>query len=247
LGAAAGFAAVELGLPSAVSYWGDRSPLVLLAAVCGALLAVTRFRTVMTASALLLMAGWAVVAWTPFTAWWAAGLTREDPLVSADAVYVLASRLQTDGEPTTVAMSRLLGAMEVLAGGATSRLIVAELPTPAASHAALARRLLEGLAIEADLSVVGPILNTRDEALAVHALCRKRGWWRIILVTSPTHSSRAAAAFEFTGLEVISRPSMETRFDLQTLDRSSDRIEAFGRVLHERLGAIVYRQRGWIQ
>jgi hypothetical protein len=39
---------------------------------------------------------------------------------------------------------------------------------------------------------------------------------------------------------------METRFDLETLDRADDRLIAFGSLIHERVGLWVYRRRGWI-
>ena len=77
-------------------------------------------------------------------------------------------------------------------------------------------------------------------------LFRERGWRKLLLVTSPTHSRRAAATFEREGVSVVSSPSMETRFDLENLTRTDDRLFAFGAVLHERVGLGVYRWRGWI-
>jgi uncharacterized SAM-binding protein YcdF (DUF218 family) len=76
---------------------------------------------------------------------------------------------------------------------------------------------------------------------------RLRGWRTILLVTSPTHSRRASLAFEREGLDVVSSPSVETRFDLETLDRPGERLTAFGAVTHERLGLVWYRWKGWIR
>jgi hypothetical protein len=39
---------------------------------------------------------------------------------------------------------------------------------------------------------------------------------------------------------------VETRFDLDTLERPEERLEAFGSLVHEQLGLLLYRQRGWI-
>jgi hypothetical protein len=46
---------------------------------------------------------------------------------------------------------------------------------------------------------------------------------------------------------VVCVPSIETQFDLETFDYPSDRMRGFGAVIHERLGLVVYRRRGWIR
>jgi uncharacterized SAM-binding protein YcdF (DUF218 family) len=104
---------------------------------------------------------------------------------------------------------------------------------------------VERLGVSADVITVGPVRRTRDEAVAVAALCRERGWSRLVLVTSPVHTRRAAAAFEREGLSVFVSPSLETRFDWETLDRPDQRLEAFGAILHERVGLWYYAWRGW--
>lgn len=245
LGAAAGFAAVELDLPAAVSYWGDRAPLVIAATVLGAALGATRLARLLGVAALALLLGWVVVVATPLTSAMARGLVREDPVRDTDAIFVLASRLQADGDPTTGAMSRLLGGLELLAEGRAPRLVVSEIPDNP-SYAALARRWASSFGLEGEILAVGPVQSTRDEAVAVADLFEERGWRSVLLVTSPTHSRRASAAFERLGLEVVSRPSVETRYDVETLDRWDERATAFGALLHERLGLAVYRWRGWI-
>ena len=45
---------------------------------------------------------------------------------------------------------------------------------------------------------------------------------------------------------VVRVPAVETRFDLETLDRPLERIALFSQVLHERLGTWIYRRRGWM-
>jgi hypothetical protein len=48
------------------------------------------------------------------------------------------------------------------------------------------------------------------------------------------------------GATIVSTPSAETRFDLETLDTWGDRLAAFGSVMHERLGLWMYARRGWV-
>ena len=246
VGAAANLIARDLGVPSFVSYWGDTSPLIFGGSLACAGLWLTPLRRLVVSLGAALGLAWCVVAFTPVSAWLADGLARRDPPVAADAVVVLSSRLQEDGELTSVAMSRLLHGVELLAQGRASRIVLTELPSPYKAYAAAARQMLSALGLQAELHTVGPVEHTRDEARQVAALFRSKGWRKALLVTSPSHSRRAAASFEKEGLEVASLPAVETRFDLETLERPEERLSAFGSLVHERLGILVYRQRGWI-
>jgi uncharacterized SAM-binding protein YcdF (DUF218 family) len=245
-GALAGLLTVDLGLPALLSYLGDRTYLVPSAAALGALLWLTPLRRVAGAAVALLALLWLVVAFTPVTSWLAEGLVRRDAVEAADAVYVFSSRVQEDGDPTSDAMSRLLKGVELVAEGRAPRVLVSELAPPAGPYAPLARAWVAELAPRGEVVAVGRIRNTHDEAVAVAKLCRERGWSRVLAVTSPTHTRRAAAALEKEGLVVFAVPSMETRFDLERLQWPGDRREAFAAVAHERIGLVVYRRRGWI-
>jgi uncharacterized SAM-binding protein YcdF (DUF218 family) len=246
LGALAGFFVRDLDLATLLSYGGDRTPFVAWGAGLGALLALTPLRRPLAGLVGLLGLGFLLVAFTPLCAWLYAGLARRDAPAPADAVCVSASRLQQDGEPTTTAMNRLVHALELLGEGRAPRLVLTELPPPQPSYAAVARPLMRRLGLRAELIALGPVGNSRDEALAFAALCRQRGFRRVVLVTSPTHSRRAAAAVEHEGVAVVSSPCLETRFDLERLDRADERLGAFGNLLHERVGLLVYARRGWI-
>lgn len=246
VGALAGFLILDLGLPSLVSYWGERSVFVPGAALVGAVLGLTPLRRLAAGAVGLLVGLWFVVAYTPVTSWMAEGLVRRDPVQAADAVFVFGSRVQLDGDPTAAAMSRLLRGVELVADGRARYLIVSELRGRHGRYTPLARDWVGRCAPKAEVLTVGPIHNTRAEAVAVERLFRKRGWRRVLAVTSPTHTRRAAATLETQGLEVIAVPSVETEYDLELLDRPGDRREAFDSIAHEWIGLFVYAQRGWI-
>ncbi len=245
-GALAGLIVADLNLPSLVSYFGDRTYLVPPIAALGALLWLTPLRRAAGVVVVILALLWLAVAFTPVTSWLAEGLVRRDPVEAADAVYVFASRVQEDGDPTTDAMSRLLKGVGLVTEGRAPRLLVSEVAPPAGPYAPLAQAWVAEFAPRGEVVAVGRIRNTRDEATAVAKLCRERGWKRVLAVTSPTHSRRAAAALEKEGLVVFSVPSVETRFDLERLHWPGDRREAFAAIAHERIGLVVYRRRGWI-
>jgi uncharacterized SAM-binding protein YcdF (DUF218 family) len=245
-GAFVGLVAVDLNLPSLVSYWGDRSYLVPGFAVLGAVAWLTPLRRLFLAAVGLSALLWLAVCFTPLTAWLAEGLGRRDPVETADAVFVFSSRVQEDGDPTTDAMSRLLKAVELVAEGRAPLLVVSEVPPPSGPYAPLARAWLAELAHRGEVLSLGVISNTHDEAVTLARLGRERGIRRVLAVTSPTHMRRAAATLEKQGLVAIAVPSVETNFDLERLHFPGDRRKAFGVIAHERIGLVVYRRRGWI-
>jgi uncharacterized SAM-binding protein YcdF (DUF218 family) len=249
VGALGGGVLLDLDLPGLVFMDEDSWVCVLAGAIVGALLWLTPARRLVGWAVALLAVLWAAVAFTSLIVWLEDGLVRKDPLRAADLVYVFGASVQSNGDPTAEAMSRLLKGIELLAEGQAPLLVVPELPPPGGfGYLALARRWAETFAPRGRvLALEGPDVNTHDEALALARLCRERGWKRVLAVTSPLHTRRASATLERAGLEVISVPSIETRFDLAQPNSPGDRRPAFVPIVHERIGLLVYRHRGWIQ
>lgn len=246
-GALGGFIVHDLELASALlSYWGPSSPLVLLAAVVGAALWVTKFRLLVTMGVGGLAILWLAVMFTPLSRWLHEDLPRRDPLKPSPAVFVFASGLQADGDLTESSMARLLTGLEVVASGYADTLVLAELPPPEPSFEKAAQGVIERLNLILPVETVGPVENSHDEAVAVADLYKARRWERLIAVTSPSHTRRAAAALEAQGVNVLSHPSYQPQFDRETLKDPDVRLRAFSAALHEWLGIWVYRQRGWI-
>lgn len=217
-------------------------------ALLGAIVATSR-RLRRGAPALFLALGvvWAAAAFTPVTATLAASLVRRSAPRPADAVFVLASRLQTDGQLTATAESRLLHGLELVREGFAPRLVLTELPPPAPSYASFARSEIGRLGLQVgEVVSVGPVRSTREEAVRVGTLCRERAWKRLLVVTSPLHSRRACAALEREGVQVVCCPAPETRYDVETLDRPVERLRAFREVVREKLALWLYARRGWV-
>ncbi|HEX9203374.1 MAG TPA: hypothetical protein VF964_05385, partial [Vicinamibacteria bacterium] len=107
VGALAGSLARDLDLLAAASFWGDRLVMVVVGAAAAALLWDTRLRPLAAGIAGGLGLLWLAASYTPLAGWLAAGLVRADPLQRGEAVLVLSSRLQRDGEPTPESASRL--------------------------------------------------------------------------------------------------------------------------------------------
>jgi uncharacterized SAM-binding protein YcdF (DUF218 family) len=235
----------DLELQAAFSYHGSKVLLVLLLALAAALLGLTRLRVLVPVAFAAVAALWLAVALTPLSSLLAGGLVRRDPPAAGDAVFVLASNVQDDGDLGSAATARLAHGIGLQRAGRAPRLVVSDI-ADRPSHARSVARVIAGLGLDIELHAVGPAATTRDEALLAARLFSRNGWRRVVLVTSPLHSRRAAATFEAQGLEVVSSPCPETQFDLEGLDAPDDRVRAFGPALHERIGLVVYRLRDWI-
>lgn len=250
LGFLVGLVAKDLDFAALVSFWGDRALVVLWSVAAGALLGLARFERLLIAGAAAAVSLWLVVAFTPLTQWMGEGLVRRDPLRKADAVFVLASGLQADGDLSNAAMSRLVSGLELLGRGFAQRLVLSEISIANPRYRDAACDLMDSLGLAQEILVVGPVRNTHDEAVAVSELSRDLGFERLLVVTSPSHSLRASLALEAEGVEVISAPSPETTFDYENLGgaaRGDDRVRAFGVLLHEQVGLRYYRHKGWIR
>lgn len=247
LGLVAGLLARDLDLTTLVSFWGDRLILVPVGALIGALCVATRLRKPFYAVTAGLVLLWIAVSYGPVSRMLLTGLVRSDTLGPADAVLVLSSRMQADGDPTAAQLSRLFRGLELVKDGLAPRLIISDLPPPFAAQKPFVQAMLSRFDPEVELVVLQPVLNTHDEAVMAARYLTSLGLRRIIVTTSPTHTFRGAALLEALGLEVMATPARETRFDLETLDRPEERLMSFGSIIHERLGILVYRWRGWIR
>ncbi len=245
-GVCAGMVIFSLRLAALISYWHSVAFLVPTLALLGLLLANTRLRKLFLFGCLSLVVLWCGVCFSPLTMKLSQGILRSDVVEPADAIFVFSSGLQSDGDLTAMAMARLLHGLELLGQGKAPRIIFSEVESPRGVYSDIARKFISEFGIKGEVFDVGRVNNTRDEARLVSALCRSKGWKRVLAVTSPTHSLRASAALENEGLQVIASPSTEVEFDLESLDMPEDRMRALGSILHERLGIFVYRMRGWL-
>jgi uncharacterized SAM-binding protein YcdF (DUF218 family) len=249
LGCLVGLVAIDLDLTMLVSFWGDQALLVVASTLLGAVMGLASLRRLLLAAAAASALLWLAVGYSPLTRWMAARLDHREEPVPADAVFVLASGLQRDGELSNAAMSRLLKGLQLLGDGFAPRLVLSELPAPYPQYRDAACALMESFGLPNEIAVVGPVRNTHDEAVAVAALARDFDFRKVLVVTSPSHSRRAAAALEAENVDVVAVPSIETSFDFENLGRGAegtDRIRAFGVLLHEYVGLLYYRMRGWI-
>ena len=185
-----------------------------------------------------------------------------ETLPTADAIVLLGggaavSRFEAQGVHLTPAGDRVVMAHELfrlrkapvlLLGGNANKL-----DGVVRFESDIVRDLLTTWGMPAEAIIpLGANQDTHDEALKVRALAAERGWHRVLLVTSANHLRRASAVFRAQGLEVIPVPC---NF-LTTVATappppgfSVPGYDGFVKVatwLHEEIGWLEYRRRGWI-
>ncbi|MDW8482482.1 MAG: YdcF family protein [Meiothermus sp.] len=211
------------------------------------------FRFLLAAGGLLaLFTG--VVLFTPLTAFLVRGLVVRDAPQKADLIVVLGGGMHCGaGELEASSLARLEKGLELWRAGYAPRLTLSDTVgeifgsagCPSLGRVALERvRALYGEA-GPEVVLLPKMRTTRTEALAVAKLVRDRGYRRVLLVTTPTHSRRAVAAFRKLGLEVWSVPSSEPRFDM-ALPTPADRLQALTPIVREYLGLLKYSLQGWL-
>jgi len=185
-----------------------------------------------------------LAAYTPLFVRYGQRFIREDPLVECDAIVVLSAGSTSEGKLDVAALERLLGAVERANEGYAPVLVRTGLPPGYPNPDADAAAFVEMASGSVSVEVVGPVWNTQDEAVRTKELCDERGWERIMLVTSPLHSSRAAAVFEKTGLRVVSAPCAERDYSVYPPHTRRDRLNLFRQSLYETAAWALYRATG---
>jgi uncharacterized SAM-binding protein YcdF (DUF218 family) len=176
----------------------------------------TARRRLIAALVLLAIAGG---AW--FVVYGGRYLQHEDPLVKADAIFVLAgSRLE-----------RPLEAVDLFKEGYAPVIVLSPgRPEPSEERvrargirfptdAELVRDVMVQLGVPAAaiLATDGFVDNTAQEANLLRAMVRARGWRRVIVITSKYHTRRSGFAFrralEGTGAQPVVRASRHDTSD----------------------------------
>jgi uncharacterized SAM-binding protein YcdF (DUF218 family) len=194
-----------------------------------------------------------------------------EPLPAADAVLVLGGGLVPPLPPrrrveVSDAADRLLTGVDLIRQGKAPWLVVSGGrvtfasgdPTP--PEATYAATLAESLGVPPERIVRSEApRNTAEEAMAMRAIARQRGWRSLLLVTSATHLPRATATFRhLTDLRIV---PVACDFQLAARNQSGqataeslvlDLLPNAGSLasttssLKELLGLTVYRLRGWL-
>ncbi|MEO8576645.1 MAG: YdcF family protein [Gemmatimonadales bacterium] len=216
----------------------------------GAAIGLTRFRKWLVWTAALLIALLLVVSLTNVVERPARSFIRVDRVPrAADAVVVLSAGVTSDGFMPQQGSDRLRKGLELIKSGIAPNLVVSRerrfIGKDQISSVNDQDKLIAMAGVPTFLAT-GWARSTHDEALFVAKLARERGWKRIVLVTSPFHSRRACATFEWAGVLVSCIPADSRDIAVRALKDPDDRIAAFSMLLYETAGTIKYHLQGWL-
>jgi len=200
-------------------------------------------------------------------AWLAASLERQYLPVpvaqtpAADAIVVLGGGVGAAVPPRLyphlkAGADRVLHAARLFAAGKAPFVIVSggSIPFtgPKAPKSNAMRILLRDWGVpESAIVLESASQNTRQNALQVRRILRRRGWHKILLVTSAQHMRRALAVFTAIGIDAIASPTDyeavgQAEHTLLDWLPDASSLERTTRALKEYLGYVVYRWRGWL-
>ncbi|UBV43987.1 YdcF family protein [Deinococcus taeanensis] len=245
----AGGAAIAAGLSVLAAFMGDvraSAPLLLTLIVLGGVAGAFRAsRVALQVGAALLTAGLAACLLTPVLRGPLAALTLSEPPRHADVIVVLGGGVQCGpGALEASSLARLVRGLELWRAGYAPVITVSEQsgligPRDCPKLSGLARGVTGALYPDSgpEVLTLANVTTTRDEAARVRDLARARRWSHALLVTSPSHSRRAAALFRATGLRVTSVAAPEPRFD-PTLPHPADRLWAARILAYEVLSRV---------
>ncbi|MDC0319209.1 YdcF family protein [Verrucomicrobia bacterium] len=189
-----------------------------------------------------------------------------DELPEADVVVVLGGILSgSSREPTGFnvgsAADRILAGLELIRLGKAEHLIVG-----GGSFGPSAKRESEYTVlkpwieswelVDVPVSHLGILANTYEEADKVASMMEGKKWETVILVTSASHMRRAEAVFRTAGVKVIPvgcdfrgnyyNPAASFGESYRFVPQSHQ-LQKLSLYLHEQIGWVYYRARGWIK
>lgn len=183
---------------------------------------------------------------TPFLWWAASPLRLSEPPQQADAIVVFAGGVGESGQAGEGYEERVKRAAELYQKKYAPDLLFISGFTRAFREADVMVILAESLGVpHAAILKETRAPSTKDYVLRVQEAARQRGWSRILLVTSPYHGRRADLTFRHNASEltVVHTPAPESGYYAQNGRITLKQLRG---ILHEVMGILYYRLRGWI-
>lgn len=183
-------------------------------------------------------------------------------LPKADAIVCLGGGLhrqplETLSFSATDASDRYLTALDLYHRGHASHLVFGggtfRIQGEAISEGEVLKAWVERWGLgNGEVHLLGRMTTTRDECVEVKALMEEQGWQRILLVTSAWHMQRSLALFEKAGIEAIpvgcdlqGSTELIRAYPFKVFPKSK-KFKTLKIYLHEKVGQVYYRMRGWI-
>ncbi len=196
--------------------------------------------------ALATVVGFLLIFETPLVWYIAEPLRVQQEIRPADVIVVFSGGVGESGQADESYQERVKQAIELYNQGLAPKILFISGFTRTFHEADLMVALAKNLGIPAsDLSTEILVTNTYDYVLQVRETARRKGWHRLLLVTSPYHTRRADLTFRRNApeLTVFQAPVSESGYYARSEPVTLRKIRG---VLHEFLGLFYYWIRDWI-
>lgn len=240
---------IGLGFGVLAAFLGEvrtSTAFLLLLMLAGAALGVVpRLHRLLTYASFVVLFVLGVCLLTPVLRGPLNALTVSQPPVQADAIVVLGGGVQCGAVALeSSSLARLERGLELWQAGYAPIVTVSEQsgllgPRDCPKMSGIQQQMVARLYPQRgpQVLVLRNVTTTRDEAARARDYAQARGWQRVLLVTSPSHSGRALAIFKRAGVAAISVPALETRFD-SSLPLPYDRLYALRILMYEWLSRL---------
>jgi vancomycin permeability regulator SanA len=134
---------------------------------------------------------------------------QHSPVGVFDAAVVFGARVYEDGTPSKALEDRVIAACDLYRDGQCKAIIFSGGPGDGDTNEPQAMRLLAlGLGVPDEAIVLDPHgVNTAETALNAGAICREKGWTRVIGVSHFYHTPRVKMMLRQAGLDAETKPA----------------------------------------
>ncbi len=169
-------------------------------------------------------------------------------MLKADAIAVLGAGAYNGQTLDGDSLNRLIAGFLLYRKLHIPVIISGGYSTFTASTAKIAEKILLKMGVgRSDIITDDKSNDTEQNVSALEAICKKRGFAKIILVTSAYHMKRAVFLFKGTGLDIIPYPTdfkSDSRYNLYSFLPGMDNLAVSADALHEYLGYVYYKLKG---
>jgi len=187
-----------------------------------------------------------VIAFTPLTGYMVKPLEVKEDIRKADVIVVLSGGIDKGRYLSPASSQRMVrGAQLYFEGRAKKILFSGGIPPKnVVAEAAVMAQEAKRLNIPAeDILVERRSQSTHEKVVEVKKITEALRWKSLILVTSYSKMKRSLMAFEYAGFKVYPAPADPYE---KNADGPLERLSFFRELIHEYVGIIYYKIRGWI-
>ena len=186
------------------------------------------------------------VAFTPLTAYMLKPLEAKEDIRKVDVIVVLSGGIDRGRYLSLVSSQRMVRGVQLYFEGRAKKILFSGgiPPNKGVAEAAIMAQEAKRFNIPAeDILVDKRSQSTHEKVVEVKKMTEALRWKSILLVTSYSQMKRSLMAFEDAGFKVYPAPADPYE---KYADGPLERLGLFKELIHEYVGIIYYKFRGWL-